>query len=130
MVLYSILMLCLMVYFVCISRNKMGGKHDVGKKTTKAVTLDIQLDVQLHTSPAAEEVDTGLAPATQLAIIPCAPARSRILVKVKQLLYRHGQALNVWTDDQTQMLITCGFITLLPPHVAVICGLFPTLSLN
>jgi hypothetical protein len=30
-----------MVYFVCISSNKMGGTHDVGKKTTKTVTLDI-----------------------------------------------------------------------------------------
>jgi hypothetical protein len=40
----------------------MGGTHDVGKKTTKAVTLDIKLDVWLHTSAAAEDVDTGWAP--------------------------------------------------------------------
>jgi hypothetical protein len=32
----------------------MAGTHDVGKKTTKTVTLDIQL----HTSAAAEDVDT------------------------------------------------------------------------
>jgi hypothetical protein len=36
----------------------MCGTHDVGKKTTETVTLDIKLDVQIHTSAAAEDVDT------------------------------------------------------------------------
>jgi hypothetical protein len=39
----------------------MGGTHDVRKKTTKAVTLDIKLDVWLHT-PAAAAVICSLFP--------------------------------------------------------------------
>jgi hypothetical protein len=43
----------------------MGGKCAVVKTTTKAVTMDIKLDVQLPRPATAEDVDTGLAPATE-----------------------------------------------------------------